>query len=28
VTSTLFTLLVLPALYLTVTRTSRAHEAA
>jgi cobalt-zinc-cadmium resistance protein CzcA len=28
VTSTLFTLLVLPALYLTVTRTSAAHEAA
>jgi cobalt-zinc-cadmium resistance protein CzcA len=28
VTSTLFTLLVLPALYLTVTRTSTAHEAA
>jgi cobalt-zinc-cadmium resistance protein CzcA len=28
VTSTLFTLLVLPALYLTVTRTTGAHEAA
>jgi len=28
VTSTLFTLLVLPALYLSVTRKSGAHEAA